>query len=92
MYLVTYKNRNGEVFCKVRNTCPNYNIGDETSMGWTLIDIKYWFKNGYYSSSDCYVMKRKIKENRIKLNNILTFLKHISITLVLLIIILYLTK
>lgn len=49
MYLIFYQKRNGDVICRIRNTMPQYGIGEETSMGWTIIDIKQRFKNSYYS-------------------------------------------
>lgn len=61
MYQITYKKRNGEVFNRVRNTLPGY-IGDKTSMGWTIIDIKYSFKSNYYSYAEYKQLMNKYRK------------------------------
>lgn len=40
MYEVTYQKKNGEVFIRTRWTIPNYAIGEQTSMGWLVVDIR----------------------------------------------------
>lgn len=50
--LITYKKRNGVIFQRIRNTYPGYRVGDTTSMGWEILDIKYKWKNKYYSSTE----------------------------------------
>ena len=52
MYQIAYLKRNGEVIFRVRNTLPIQRIGEETSMGWIVQDIKYCFKNNYYSFAE----------------------------------------
>ena len=75
MYQITYKKRNGEIFNRIRSTLPTQLIGQETSMGWQILDIKYGLNNNFYSFSE---YKQKINKSKkythIK-NNILNFLK-----------------
>lgn len=51
MYKVIYLKENGEVIERIRDTYPQYSIGDTTSMGWVLLDILYNYEDGYYSYS-----------------------------------------
>ena len=69
--LITYQKRNGEIFQRTRNTYCPYRIGDITSMGWVVMDIKYKWGNRYYSSEDYSKLvnkdiKRDKKRIRIK--------------------------
>lgn len=50
MIQVTYQKRNGDIIQRYRNTLVSHKIGDETSMGWKVVDIKYKYKNNYYPS------------------------------------------
>ena len=52
MFLITYKKRNGELIYRERMSLPG-KIGDTTSMGWLIVDIKENFRGKYYSSSEC---------------------------------------
>ena len=52
MIQVTYRKNNGEVFQRIRSTYPEYKVGSRTSMGWTVLDIKYGYKNKYYSITE----------------------------------------
>lgn len=86
MYQITYKKRNGEVFYRYRSSLPGY-IGDETSMGWIILDIKQQFKNKYYAFDEYYQKyrkRRKLIQNYIKIRR---FLKNYATTLSLIILI-----
>ena len=61
MYQVTYQKSNGEIFYRIRNTLPRYRVGEATSMGWILLDIKYNIFNEYYSFVD---YKRIIRDKK----------------------------
>lgn len=75
MYLIFYQKRNGDVICRVRNTIPQYGIGKETSMGWTIIDIKQRFKNSYYSFPEY----NKLENKRRKQYKMIKYLnKHLG--------------
>ena len=68
MYKIIYQKENGIIFERIRNTIPG-NIGDITSMGWTIKDILYSYKNSYYSYSDyCILKRRSHKRYMIKKN------------------------
>ena len=61
MYLIEYQKANGDILYRTRNTLPNSGIGEKTSMGWLVKDIKYKFNNKYYSASDYYRLQSKHK-------------------------------
>lgn len=52
MIQITYKKRNGDIFQRTRNTYLPYRVGDTTSMGWEVLDIKYKYGNKYYSLTE----------------------------------------
>lgn len=70
--LVTYQKRNGEIIERKVKNHPPYRIGETTSMGWKLIDIKQFYKGKYYAiyeydkliNRDFQKMKRKLKFKR----------------------------
>lgn len=93
MYQITYKKRNGEVFYRIRDSLPTQTIGEETSMGWIILDIKYLINNKFYSFSEYKQIMKKYK----KINHVLRytnqFMKQYATTLFLIILIpLYLFK
>ena len=47
--LITYQKKNGVIFNRIRNTYTSYRVGDITSMGWKILDIKYKYKDKYYN-------------------------------------------
>ena len=81
MYQVTFQKRNGEIFKRVRKTMLDYRVGEETSMGWKVLDVKYGYKGNWYSSLEYDVLITKAV-NKIKLKkrikgNILSIYKHL---------------
>ncbi len=88
MILITYQKRNGDIFQRVRNTYTSYRVGDETSMGWKVLDIKYKYKDHYYSYADydrliekewqkdkkLFQIKKGIKETLKNINRVMVFL------------------
>ena len=93
MYQITYKKRNGEIFNRIRSTLPTQLIGQETSMGWQILDIKYGFNNNFYSFSD-YKQKlnKRKKYNHIQ-RKIINFLRKYATTITIIILVpLYLIK
>lgn len=93
MYKITYKKRNGIIFQRIRNTLPIQTIGQETSMGWIILDIKKNFNGKYYSFAEYKQVSRK----KYKLNHINTiikiFFKRYSTTITLIILLpLYILK
>lgn len=59
MYKIIYKKQNGEIIERVRNTLPNYGIGQMTSMGWIIVDILFEYEGNYFTHSD-YCIQRRI--------------------------------
>lgn len=92
MYLISYQKRNGDIFCRVRNTIPNCGIGGETSMGWKVVDIKYWFKNGFYSSSQHYKLYSKFKKRNHLKKIIFNIIKKYSTSIALLMLVPFFIK
>lgn len=92
MYQIEYKKRNGEIIKRIRNTLPG-KIGETTSMGWIIMDIKYAFKDKYYSLRDYQILfKKQSKINRIN-RTINKFLKKYATTMALVVLVpLYLIK
>lgn len=66
-YKVIYQKANGETFERIRKTLPPTRIGEETSMGWKILDIKLYCKYKWYSLKTehfAYLQaKRKLIEN-----------------------------
>ena len=65
MIEMTYEKANGQIIRRIRNTYPDYKIGDRTSMGWKVVDIKYLYKKRYYHKSE-YDKKVDTCVNKIK--------------------------
>lgn len=59
MYQMTYKKANGDIIRRTINNTSPYKIGDKTSMGWTVLDIKYCYRGKYYSRSEYYSLVDK---------------------------------
>lgn len=92
MYQITYKKRNGELFNRIRNTLPGY-IGDETSMGWEIVDIKYSYNNNFYSFLEYkHLMRKASKYNNVRRIVRLFFKKYATTILLLIIFPLYLIE
>lgn len=51
-YLVLYRKNNGEIIYRARRTRPDYKIGELTSMGWKVLDIKLFHKGRALSNSE----------------------------------------
>lgn len=92
MYLITYQKRNGTIFCRIRNTIPNYTDGKTTSMGWKILDVKQRYKDNFYSFNDCYTLEKKARRKYHIIKNIRKFLSKYSFIILQLIIILFLIK
>ena len=48
-YLVIYQKHNGDIIYRTRRTQPYYQIGNTTSMGWLVLDIKRMDKGKTYT-------------------------------------------
>ena len=49
-FLVIYQKSSGELIYRTRTSRPNYKVGDRTSMGWKVIDIKNLYKGNIITS------------------------------------------
>ena len=63
---ITYQKRDGNIIQRYRNTMLPYKIGQETSMGWKVLNIEYEYKNKYYPEYEYNVMINKAKQRCIK--------------------------
>ena len=65
---VTYQKRDGSIIQRLRNTAVPYKIGEETSMGWKVLDIEYEYKNNFYPEYKYHTLvhKNKLKELKKK--------------------------
>ena len=66
MLQITYQKRNGIVFKRLRDTTPPYRVGEETSMGWKILNIEYEYNNKFYPSYEYYKLIEKNKQKIIK--------------------------
>ena len=87
MYQVTYQKRNGEIFNRIRNTLPNETIGEHTSMGWLILDIKHKHKDKYYSASEYHQLSSKSRNRNRKFRLIKNFVKKYATTTALIILV-----
>lgn len=63
-FLVIYQKSSGELIYRTRTSRPNYKVGDRTSMGWKVIDIKNLYKGNIITS---YAYRQEIaRKNFIK--------------------------
>lgn len=60
--IITYQKENGEIFYRPRKTEGGLRVGDETSMGWKVLDIHYKYGDIYYCYNDFYKMIRKDRQ------------------------------
>lgn len=81
MLQVTYQKRNGIVFKRLRDTTPPYRVGEETSMGWKVLNIEYEYNNNFYPSYEYYKLIEKNKQKIIKRIQLKKKCKKVLITL-----------
>ncbi len=63
---ITYQKRDGNIIQRYRSTMLPYKIGEETSMGWKVLNIEYEYKNKYYSEYQYNMLIHKSKQMCIK--------------------------
>ena len=63
---ITYQKNDGCIFQKYRNTVLPYKIGERTSMGWIVLNIKYEYEGNYYSENEYYALIKNKKQKTIK--------------------------
>lgn len=68
--IITYQKSNGDIFIRpYEYSCFNYKkrIGDETSMGWKILDIHYKYNGNFYCYQDYMrIIEKEIKEKHNK--------------------------
>ena len=62
---ITYQKRNGCIIQRFRNTMLPYNNGDETSMGWKVLNIEYEYNGKYYPEYQYNMLIQKSKQRFI---------------------------
>lgn len=63
--VITFEQSNGNIIMRPRLSDGGLRIGDETSMGWKVIDIHYQFSDGnYYHEVDFLYKLREAKKKR----------------------------
>jgi len=69
-YIVTYQKTNGEIFVRPYNHSAfslGKRVGDETSMGWKVLDIHYKHGDNYYCYEDFIrIFNKEVKEKHNK--------------------------
>ena len=60
-YKVIYQKTNGEIFERNRTTLPDTKIGDYSSMGWKVLDIKIYNQYRWYSLETEYAEYKESK-------------------------------
>lgn len=89
MIQVTYQKNNGEIFDRIRSTYLPYRVGDITSMGWKVLDIKYRYKDKFYSLEEYNnkldkLFTKSVKRIKLK-NNLLKIYKELNYSVFLII-------
>ncbi len=74
--LVVYQKKNGDIIERKRTTFPEHHIGEYTSMGWKILDIKYEYKNKYYSTEEYYSIQNKITKKVLFYRKFKLYLKN----------------
>ena len=66
--IITYQKSNGDIFIRPYDYNLSRKVGDETSMGWKIIDIHYKHNDNYYCYEDIMRIFREELEAEIKDN------------------------
>lgn len=73
-FMVTYQKRNGDILLRARKTLSGMRVGDETSMGWTVLNIHYNYEGNYYTHDDYYRMVRHRQLKKKKQHRLVKYL------------------
>lgn len=60
--IITYQKANGDIFYRPSQSMYGKRVGDETSMGWKILDIHYKYGDNYYCYRDFYKIAKKEKQ------------------------------
>jgi hypothetical protein len=58
-YMITYQKSNGDIFYRTRKVIGSMQIGDETSMGWKVLDIHEKYNGNWLHHEDVRRFQRK---------------------------------
>ncbi len=63
-FMITYRKRNGDIFLRLKKSLCGLRVGDETSMGWIVLDIHELYNGNYIHPSEVkkYVRNKLYKE------------------------------
>lgn len=65
--IITYQKQNGEILIRPCKFDYGKRVGEETSMGWKIVDIHYRHNDNYYCYHDFMKMfEKEIKEKHSK--------------------------
>jgi len=78
-YMVIYQKENGDLLYRASKTKPHYLKGDNTSMGWKVVDIQRLYNGKIYS----YFEYDNLLRRKFKIRNILSYIDKINISKVL---------
>ena len=65
--IITYQKGNGDIIIRPCKHDYGKKIGEETSMGWLVLDIHYNYNGNYYRRSDYHRMIRRVDSKRNKI-------------------------
>lgn len=65
--MITYQKQNGDIIFRPRKCVYDRTIGQETSMGWKILDIHYRYNGNYYKYDDFWklIHKENTKHKKI---------------------------
>lgn len=63
---IIYQKKDGCIIQRLRKTMLPYKIGEETSMGWKVLNIEYEYENKYYSYFDYNMIIRNKKQKAVR--------------------------
>lgn len=77
--IITYQKENGDILIRPCISTYGRKVGDETAMGWKVLDIHYKHNDNYYCYSDFmkifrYGVEKEIKEKKSRKKKLIKYL------------------
>lgn len=69
MYLIFYRTSKNRNIFRLSKGRPFYNIGDKTSMGWTLVSVQTYYKGGFVSNETKIKEEFRVHIKKVKIKN-----------------------
>ena len=93
-YIVVYRKSNGDIIYRARTSNPQYTIGQYTSMGWQVLDIKRLHKGRSlsYEEYDVLLNKKRTISNTLAKINTITITDTLKIVLLIMAIVYFIVK